>query len=132
MSSGLSGARLGAARDRQRDPATRRLAIWPQTYETVLMAGRVLWNVPCTAHRTTDGLPCNAWSVRGATVCRVHGGMAPWVRRAAAARIELLETARRMNADPARLAQVIGWEYGLRTRMRDLIEQVEQETGRWT
>jgi len=58
--------------------------------------------------------------------------MAPWVRRAAAARIELLETARRMNADPARLAQVIGWEYGLRTRMRDLIEQVEQETGRWT
>jgi hypothetical protein len=96
------------------------------------MTDRVLWNVPCTAHRSTDGLPCRAWSVRGARVCRVHGGMIPHVRRAAAARIELLKAARRMNADPARLAQLIGWEYGLRTRMRDLIKQVEQETGQWT
>ncbi len=96
------------------------------------MADRVLWNVPCSALRTDGIHPCRCWSVRGATVCKAHGGRAPHVRRAAAARIELLKAARRMNADPARLTQLIGWEYGLRTRMRDLIEQVGQETGRWT
>ena len=37
----------------------------------------------CTAHRT-NGDPCRAWAIRGATVCRVHGGSIPAVRAKAA------------------------------------------------
>ena len=40
----------------------------------------------CTAHKT-NGEPCNAWAIKGAKVCRVHGGMAPQVQRKAAERI---------------------------------------------
>lgn len=40
----------------------------------------------CTAHRT-NGEPCRAWAVRGATVCVTHGGAAPAVRAAAARRV---------------------------------------------
>ena len=47
----------------------------------------------CTARRT-DGQPCKASAIKGATVCRVHGGSAPQVR--AAAQRRLLEA-----ADPA-------------------------------
>ena len=34
----------------------------------------------CSAHRR-DGEPCGARAVPGATVCRVHGGAAPQVKR---------------------------------------------------
>jgi hypothetical protein len=37
----------------------------------------------CTAHRSTDGQPCEAWAVHGARVCVAHGGAAWQVRRAA-------------------------------------------------
>lgn len=40
----------------------------------------------CTAHRQ-DGHPCKAQSIRGGTVCRVHGGAAPQVRQAANLRL---------------------------------------------
>ena len=40
----------------------------------------------CSAH-TSAGAECKAQAIRGATVCRVHGGMAPQVRNAARARI---------------------------------------------
>lgn len=43
----------------------------------------------CTAHRRHGRGPCGAWAVRGATVCRMHGGAAPQVRRAAAERLEV-------------------------------------------
>ena len=42
--------------------------------------------VHCTAH-TTAGRPCRNWSIRGGRVCRAHGGRAPQVKRAAAARL---------------------------------------------
>ena len=40
----------------------------------------------CTAHRR-NGLPCKGAAIRGATVCRLHGGSAPQVRDAARKRI---------------------------------------------
>lgn len=48
--------------------------------------GRLRYTNRCTAHRQRDGKPCGAWAMRGATVCRVHGGMAPQVRAKAAER----------------------------------------------
>lgn len=42
----------------------------------------------CTAYRRRGRGPCGAWAVRGATVCRMHGGSAPQVKRAAAERLE--------------------------------------------
>ena len=43
-------------------------------------------NATCTAHRR-DGLRCKGAPIRGATVCRLHGGSAPQVRDAARKRI---------------------------------------------
>jgi len=40
----------------------------------------------CTAHRT-DGQPCRAWAMNGATVCPAHGGRAPQVQAAARRRL---------------------------------------------
>jgi hypothetical protein len=48
--------------------------------------GRLRYTNRCTAHRQRDGKPCGAWAMRGTTVCRVHGGMAPQVRAKAAER----------------------------------------------
>jgi hypothetical protein len=42
--------------------------------------------VTCTAHRR-DGLRCKGAPIRGATVCRLHGGSAPQVRDAARKRL---------------------------------------------
>ena len=42
----------------------------------------------CTAHRR-NGSPCRNDTVKGATVCRMHGGTAPAVRRNAMIRHEL-------------------------------------------
>lgn len=41
----------------------------------------------CAAHRT-DGEPCRAWAIKGANVCRVHGGSRKATRAAAARRLE--------------------------------------------
>jgi len=43
----------------------------------------------CTGHKRVDGVerPCKAWPIRGAEVCGAHGGRAPQVRAAAAARL---------------------------------------------
>jgi hypothetical protein len=41
----------------------------------------------CTAHKK-DGSPCGSWAIKGANVCRVHGGSAPQVLRKASQRIE--------------------------------------------
>jgi len=54
----------------------------------------------CTAH-TTSGRPCGNHAMKGATVCRKHGGGAPQVRRAAeirAARLSAHAEAERMVA----------------------------------
>lgn len=41
---------------------------------------------PCSA-RNRDGSPCKASPIRGATVCRMHGGASPQVKEAAARRL---------------------------------------------
>lgn len=40
----------------------------------------------CTAKRS-NGEPCSSWAIKGANVCRVHGGKAPAVQAKAAARV---------------------------------------------
>lgn len=40
----------------------------------------------CTARRK-NGKPCTNWAIRGASVCRMHGGGAPQVKRAAQVRL---------------------------------------------
>jgi hypothetical protein len=49
--------------------------------------GRLHYTNRCTARRQRDGKPCGAWAVRGATVCRIHGGMSPQVQRKAKERL---------------------------------------------
>src|SRR5690554_4354052 len=44
----------------------------------------------CTAH-TTGGNPCRKAPIKGATVCRTHGGSAPQVKAVAARRAATLE-----------------------------------------
>jgi hypothetical protein len=53
-------------------PDGSRLRCGDATHEAVPVP-RQLWNVQCTARRSTDGLPCDAWSMRGSFTCRVHG-----------------------------------------------------------
>ena len=45
--------------------------------------------VRCSAHRSRDGQPCQAWAVRGGSVCVAHGGAAPQVRLAAQRRLAI-------------------------------------------
>jgi hypothetical protein len=42
----------------------------------------------CTAHSSRTGEPCKQWPVKGATVCKWHGGGAPQVRAAAERRLQ--------------------------------------------
>ena len=42
--------------------------------------------IRCKAHRT-DGQPCTAYAVNGATVCAIHGGRSPQVKAAAERRL---------------------------------------------
>lgn len=56
----------------------------------------------CTAHSSRTGDPCQRPPIKGATVCRTHGGAAPQVQKAARARI--LEAADTVAAALVRLA----------------------------
>lgn len=55
------------------------------------MTVRLVKSQPCKAKSSRTGQPCRAWAIMGATVCRWHGGAAPQVRAAAAARVTLAE-----------------------------------------
>lgn len=46
------------------------------------MAGKAMEHQRCQAHRT-DGEPCQAYAIRGGTVCTKHGGSSPQVKQAA-------------------------------------------------
>lgn len=73
----------------------------------------------CSAHRT-NGDPCKAYAVRGATVCVTHGGAAPRVREAAARRVAEEKAAAKMrlfaapvDIDPANaLLELVQWTAG--------------------
>lgn len=90
----------------------------------------------CQAKKSS-GEQCRNWAVKGATVCRNHGGSAPQVK-AAAARRRQQEAAQRAatlfgapkDVDPAQaLLDLVHWTAGeveyWRTRVRTLAEQDE-------
>lgn len=52
--------------------------------------------VKCKAKRS-DGSPCQAWPIKGANVCRVHGGRAPQVKAAAKRRLALGEAVQELD-----------------------------------
>lgn len=57
----------------------------------------------CAAHRKSDGEPCRGPAMRGATVCRKHGGGAPQVRAASARRLAVQRLEERLEQDAERL-----------------------------
>lgn len=73
----------------------------------------------CTAHRR-DGTPCGSYPVKGATVCRMHGGSSPQARSAAARNVAAAKAAKAMqllaapvNIDPAdALLELVHWTAG--------------------
>lgn len=73
----------------------------------------------CTAHRS-NGEPCNNWAIKGAEVCRNHGGSAPRVKAAAARRTAEAKAAKAaalfaapVDVDPAQaLIDLVHWTAG--------------------
>lgn len=68
----------------------------------------------CRAHRS-NGDACSAYAIRGGTVCAVHGGSAPQVKRSAQERLaemvdplltELFRIAQSSDSDAVRLAAI--------------------------
>jgi hypothetical protein len=67
----------------------------------------------CTAHSKSTGKQCGRTAIPGGNVCRYHGGNAPQVRKAAAARL-------RAMVDPA-----LGvLDYAMKRKSRKLKEAI--------
>jgi HEAT repeat protein len=69
----------------------------------------------CRAHSTQHGGQCGQHAIKGGTVCRVHGGSAPQVKRSAQERLaemvdplltELFRIAQSGESDAVRLAAI--------------------------
>lgn len=60
----------------------------------------IRWAVRCTARSKRTGLPCGNWALRGAIVCRHHGGQLPNVRLAATRRLAEAKLARAGTRPP--------------------------------
>lgn len=71
----------------------------------------------CTA-KNHDQTPCGAYAIRGAAVCRMHGGAAPQVRKAA--RLRVIEAVDLVVGELLRLALHAENE-GVRVRAISLI-----------
>ena len=56
----------------------------------------------CTARRK-NGEPCRNWAIHGSNVCRMHGGAAPQVRRAA--QVRALMSSDRLMAQLIQIAE---------------------------
>lgn len=97
----------------------------------------------CTGRRR-DGSRCGNAPVRGALVCRMHGGSAPQVRAKAAQRLaeaELRQGLARLEVDPvgdpltelSKLAgQVVSWKDALAAKVNELTELRYAATGAGT
>lgn len=89
----------------------------------------------CAAHRS-NGEPCRAYAVRGATVCVTHGGASPQVRAAAARRQAEEKAAKTMrlfaapvDIDPAHaLLELVQWTAGEVRYWRAEVERIAADT----
>lgn len=94
--------------------------------------------------RRSNGEPCKNWPMRGALVCRKHGGGAPQVRAAAATRLAEQEIRRglaRLDVEPvedpftelSKLAgQVVAWKNALADKVNELTALRYEATGAGT
>lgn len=90
----------------------------------------------CTATRS-DGEHCKAWAIKGASVCRVHGGSAPQVKAAAAVRVVEQKAvavirkhfdARTPVTDPlAAIAEVAGEMVAVKDWLRQRVEAIQAQ-----
>lgn len=78
----------------------------------------------CSAKRR-NGEGCGAWAVKGATVCRMHGGSSPQARAAAARRVQEEKAAKAAQ----RLAQPI--ETDPSQALLDLVSSAAGEVAYW-
>lgn len=78
----------------------------------------------CSAKRR-NGEGCGAWAVKGATVCRMHGGSSPQARQAAARRVQEEKAAKAAQ----RLAQPI--ETDPSQALLDLVSSAAGEVAYW-
>ncbi len=86
----------------------------------------------CVAKKQS-GQPCVNWPIKGATVCRVHGGSAPQVKRKAQQRVALADWERHFGApdtdgaDPsATVLAEIAWAKGHLAWMRQMIGEGDE------
>ena len=93
----------------------------------------------CTAKAKQTGERCKRAPLRGAEVCKIHGGGAPAVRAAAARRVQEDAARRELAAlgepeqiDPAEaLLQLIGWKYGEVKWLRARVQEIPSEDLAW-
>lgn len=78
----------------------------------------------CSAKRR-NGEGCGAWAVKGATVCRMHGGASPQARQAAARRVQEEKAAKAAQ----RLAQPITTDPS--QALLDLVSSAAGEVAYW-
>jgi hypothetical protein len=64
-------------------------------------------NGPAALARGTAGQRCGSWPVKGSTVCEKHGGSAPQVRRAAAARLATAKAETAIAREAAKTGRVV-------------------------
>jgi hypothetical protein len=76
----------------------------------------------CVAHSKRTGEPCRQRAIAGATVCRVHGGATPQVRRAAARRLLAAEAAATLGTDVPPIGDA-GLEFGALLGRAKALEQ---------
>lgn len=74
----------------------------------------------CSARKTSTGEPCKNWAIKGATVCRNHGGSAPQVKAAAKRKLQQQGAERALalfnapkDVDPSQaLLDLVHWTAG--------------------
>lgn len=86
----------------------------------------------CYAHK--DGRPCRAWPIKGARVCKNHGGMAAQVRAKANGRLEEAKASRelarlgqKVTVHPAEaLLDLVHWTAGEVAYWRQVVTEVAE------
>lgn len=82
----------------------------------------------CIARANRTGNQCRLSAIRGATVCRVHGGMAPQVQKVAAARVAAAEVFRLLGEDiePIEIKDPRAVMDGLTVRSHAFLDRLQQ------